>query len=338
MNNFNAVYGAAVDVFIDRFTERRIMNRKWAIASGLCMQKAEYYKIPEIVVELLNIGTIHKPYAHVIQLKIHSTVTAREGMFNSRYCTFLDECVYCGAETYSEHGYVWTYNEGTLCDSCYNENPIYDSNMYHKVDVTQYNATDYVQFAKNEIREKYFVNCNTASDKYGSIVCINQGWDSWGMVMYPNVIHFLKAVSEWLEYMPMPINWYTSQWDIILNRKVTLPGYAIIYGFPDDASYSDIISRLDYVCEFSEELVLNCMKLFEHRKNLKRILNKRSRQRVGKMNNSRREEYIRTMLKKREGQRMFSEEFIENICGLVVNINVNNTIYKNFSFYALKDR
>ena len=61
MNNFNAVYGAAVDVFIDRFTERRIMNGKWAIASGLCMQKAEYYKIPEIVVELLNIGTIHKP-------------------------------------------------------------------------------------------------------------------------------------------------------------------------------------------------------------------------------------------------------------------------------------
>jgi hypothetical protein len=339
VNNFNEIYGAAVDVYIDR-TSRSTFTRDgetWYVDCGLCMRKSENYKLPNAVVELLSIGVITGFRAHGIYLELHTRPKVKEGMFNLDNMTFMNYCIDCGSESYNELGYVWTNNEETVCEDCVSS---FDAGQYTLVDVTEYNATDYVLFGEDSVSSKYYVNCNTASSKYGSVLCIVAMRYPRRSVMYSSVEHFMQVVHEWIVFEPVhdqvhEPDHFLDQWEMFLKSpvpKAYVPRDSIIYGFPENMTYYDAMVKIDYRREFSEELVRRCAKLLRDRTMRRRILDKRARRVVSKMKPSQLEEYAHAMIKKHAGRRMFDGDILTFIN--MRTLTYKGDTYKSFGNYV----
>lgn len=334
VEDFNEIYGAAVNECIDRnktFSFKRD-GKKWYLSDNLCMRRS-IYKIPNDLIELLKVGNISKPYAYTIYLKLRTKPKIMEYMFNSDNLTFLNACADCGCESY-KNGYVWTNYIGTICGDCIH----YTNDKYILADVTKYNSTDYLLFGKDNSSGRYYINCNIDSEMYGSVLCMVSKWNihSSGTIIMPSLDCFIKAIHKWITYVPNNDR-FLDRWNILLDSEVDkdyIPKDAIIYGFPECITYRDVVANIGYEREFSEELVQRCAELFRSRENRKRILYKRSRQKVAKMNATQRMEYAREMIKKLAGRRMFGGDI-----PTLINIRVRNAIvyeqyvYKSFSAY-----
>jgi hypothetical protein len=250
-----------------------------------------------------------------------------EGMFNAPNMTFVDTCYICGGRSYDSHGYVWTSSENTICEDCLAENPE-ESDMYIRVNVTDYNATDYVLFAKDSMCGRYYVNCNTTSAQYGNVLHHERIWSvsDGNSIIYPSVKHLLDTIREWACNLKQNHELLT-KWEEFLNSPVKsnlIPRDAIVYGFDNNMTYRDIVVNIDYVRGFSEELVKRYVELIKNRENRKKILDKRARRRISNMKPAELTEYIRSRLQKRAGDSMFTGDMLTFINGYIRTIYGRN--------------
>jgi len=341
---FHIDYSAEVDAYINRYTDDVITRDgvMWYVSrsDGLCMKKSEHYKVPNAVIELLKIGSVLKFGACELRLGLHTYPDIQDGMFNTPGITFENMCGICGDESYDSSGYVWTSDEGTVCEDCLDET----SNNYVRVDALEYNATDYVLFAKDNIQGRYYVNCNIASAKYGNVLCMrNQSYQSpWILnfcrsVIYTNIEHFIRAVHTFFcDYVHNNNHKPLDEWDEFLNSPVDnklIPRDAIIYGFSENMTYSDVVVNINYIREFSDELVQRCIELTKDKKNKKRILGGQAYQRISKMKPDQLTEYIQSTLVRRAEHRMFDSDMLTFVNNRIRDIFDGKKMYDMYIRY-----
>lgn len=206
VENFNSMYGDAVEAFIQKlYDELQIIelhDRMWNILDyndPVCVTRSPKYVIPPKIIELLYVGTIAKPGAHGLTIGISTKLKwdsyIVEMVFGFPLECFEDFHCYGCDEIRFDSNSIWSNGEHMLCETCYYS--CENAHDYQRHDICDFNATDWVEFMK-DVHGKFYVNCNPESHVYGFVAVLSFGLYVGNFDIIGDVDLFVELIEHWL--------------------------------------------------------------------------------------------------------------------------------------------